>query len=84
MSPFLRNGLGTFSSVSVVLVFSTLRDWFCDDFVEILGSLSPSLGNGLGTFSSVSVVSFFSILLDWFCDDFVQIIGSCPRLCVTG
>ena len=51
----LGNGLGAFSSVSVVLFFSILLDWFCNDFVdEILGSVSPAtLGNGLGAFSSV-------------------------------
>ena len=71
-----RGCLGAFSSVSVFLFFSTLLDWFCDDFVEILGSVSPSLRNGLGAFSSVSVVLFFSTLLDWFCDDFVEILDS--------
>ena len=35
-----RGFLGAFSSVSVVLFFSTLLDWFSDDFVEILGSVS--------------------------------------------
>ena len=63
-----RGCLGAFASVSVVLFFSTLQDLFCDDFVEILGSVSPSLRNGLGAFSFVSVVLFFSTLLDWFCD----------------
>ena len=62
--------------MSVVLFFSILLDWFCDDFVEILGSVSPSLRNGLGAFSSVSVILFFSTLLDWFCDDFVEILCS--------
>ena len=47
MSPSLRNGLGAFSSVSVVLFFSTLLDWFCDDFVEILDFMSPPLRTGL-------------------------------------
>ena len=46
MSPSLRNGLGAFSSVSVVLFFSTLLDCFRDDFFEIIGSVSPSLRNG--------------------------------------
>ena len=64
------------ASVSVVLFFSTLPELFCDDFVEILGSVSPSLRNGLGAVSSVSVVLFFSTLLDWFCDNFVEILGS--------
>ena len=76
VSPSLRNGLRAFSSVSVVLFFSTLLDWFCDDFVEILSSVSPSLRNGLRVFSSVSVVLLFSTLLDWFCDDFVEILCS--------
>ena len=84
MFPPLRNGLGAFSSVSVVLFFSTLPDLFCDNFVEILGSVSPSLRNGLGAFSSVSVVLFFSTLLDWFCDDLLRSSVPCPRLCVTG
>ena len=84
MSLSLRNALGAFYSVSVVLFFSTLLDWFCDDFVEIIGSVSPSLRNGLGAFFSVSVVLFFPTLLDWFCDDFLRSSVPCPRLRVTG
>ena len=84
MSPSLRNGLEAYSSVSEFLFFSTVLDWFCDDFVEILGSVSLSLRNGLRAFSSVSVVLFFSTLLDWFFDDFVEILDSVSRLCVTG
>ena len=75
VSPSLRNGLGAFSSMSVVLFFSFLQDWFCHDFVEILSSVSPSLRNELGALSSLSVV-FFSTLLDWFCDEFVEILCS--------
>ena len=71
-----RGCLGAFASVSVVLFFSTLLDWFCDEFVEILGSVSPSLRNGLGAFPSVSVVLVFSTLIDWFCDGLVEIFGS--------
>ena len=56
----MRNGLEVLSSVSKVLFFSTLPDWFCDDFFEILGSVSSCLRNGLGAFSAVSVVLFFS------------------------
>ena len=58
MLPSLRNGLGAFSSLSVVLFLSTLPDWICADFVEIPGSLLPFLRNGLGAYSSVSVVFF--------------------------
>ena len=76
-----RGCLSDFASVSVVSFFSTLLDWFCDEFVEILGSVSPSLRNGLGAFSSMPVVLFFSTLLDWFCDDFVEIP---PPRCVLG
>ena len=65
MSPSLRNGLGAFSSVSVVLFFSTLLDWFCDDFVAILCSVSPAtLCNGLGAFSTVSAAFYISMLID--------------------
>ena len=83
MLPSLRNGLRAYSSVSVVLFFSFLLDWFCADFVEIPGSVPPSLRNGLGVFSSVSVVLFISTLLDWFCADFGEIPDLCSRLCVT-
>ena len=43
MPPSLRNGLEAFSSVPVGLLFSTLLDWFCDDFDEISGSVPLSL-----------------------------------------
>ena len=62
MTPSLRNALGAFSSVSVVLFFSFLPDLCCDDFVEILGSVSPSLRNGLGVRSLLFCVSSFVFL----------------------
>ena len=71
-----RGCLGAFASVSVVLFFSTLLGFFCDDFVAIICSVSPSMRNWLRVFPSVSVVLFFSTLLDWFCDDFVEILDS--------
>ena len=55
-----------------------MLDWFCDDFVEIISSVSTSLRNDVGVFTSVSVVLFFSTLLDWFCDDFVETLCSVP------
>ena len=53
----------------VGLFFSTLLDWFCDDFVEISGSVSSAtLGIGLGAFSAVSAALTFSTLPDWLYD----------------
>ena len=76
MLPSLRNGFGAFSSVPVGLFFSTLLDWFCDDFAGIPGSVPPSSRFGIRVFSSVPVGLFFSTLVDWFCIDFDRILGS--------
>ena len=56
----LGNMLRDFSTVSIVLFFSTLIDWFSVGFGEIIGSVTPSsLGNGLGALFTVSAALLF-------------------------